>query len=138
MAAKPKMLKIIAEYAAYANIAWAYDPDQVRELKQKIDSFAKEYGRTEPVKLSLGLWAALYDSEDQFEQAVKKRAEQRKLTFDQAKDQLKGALHGTAEFWIHRLKAYQDVGVDHFVLMFPHEKEIASIIKVNELILPYL
>jgi alkanesulfonate monooxygenase SsuD/methylene tetrahydromethanopterin reductase-like flavin-dependent oxidoreductase (luciferase family) len=138
MEAKPKMLKLISKYATGSNIAWAYTPAQVKVLKNKIDTFAREYGRKKPIKMSLGLWAALYQSDDEFEEEIKKRAKGRNVSENQVRERLKGSLHGTVDYWIKQLKAYHEIGVSHFIFMFPEQKEVESIKLVNERVIPYL
>lgn len=136
MKAGPKMLRVIGEYAHGANIAWRYTPDQVRDIRDKINVTAEQIGRS--VELSLGLWAALYPSEEAFEEGLASRAKERGLAVDDLRDRLVGAMHGSPDYWVNQLKAYADVGVETFVFMFPHGQEVEQVRLVNELVIPRL
>ncbi|MHA2500455.1 MAG: LLM class flavin-dependent oxidoreductase, partial [Candidatus Hodarchaeales archaeon] len=138
MAVKPKMLQLIAQYADGANLAWAYTPEQVKDTYSTIDNFAREAGRKAPIRRSLGLWAGIYRSEDDFEKAVEETAKKRGLELEDYRRRLEGALHGPPEFWLKRISEYQQVGIEKLILMFPYQKESESLDLIAEIVLPNL
>lgn len=138
MAVKPKMLRLIAQHATGANLAWAYTPDQVKEIYLTIDTFAKEMGRTDPISRSLGLWAGIYASEEAFEKMVQEQAKKRNVTIEDYRGRLEGALHGTPEFWLKRIHQYQESGIEKLIVMLPHQRELESLELIAEAVLPHL
>ncbi|MFX0114048.1 MAG: LLM class flavin-dependent oxidoreductase [Candidatus Hodarchaeota archaeon] len=138
MAVKPKMLQLIAHYADGANLAWAYTPEQVKDTYSRIDNYAEKFGRKTPIRRSLGLWAGIYRSENEFEQAIQETAKRRGMPLEGYRHRLEGALHGPPEFWLKRIAEYEEAGIEKLILMFPYQKELESLDLLAETVLPHL
>ena len=121
MEAKPKMLKLIGELAEGVNIAWAFSPEIFKERVERIKE-ARAKTSLPPLKISSGSWVRIVD-EDQYEDMIKQRALARKITVEEADKQMQGALVGTREQIYDKIVKYKEIGVTHFVFMFPYGEE---------------
>ncbi|MHA1912662.1 MAG: LLM class flavin-dependent oxidoreductase, partial [Candidatus Kariarchaeaceae archaeon] len=121
MEAKPKMLKLIGELAEGVNIAWAFSPEIFKERVARIKE-ARAKTDLPPLKISSGSWVKIVD-EDQYDDMIKQRALSRKITVKEADKQMQGALVGTREQIFKKIVKYKEIGVTHFVFMFPHGEE---------------
>ncbi len=134
---KPKITRLAAQYAEGINYVWAIPPD---ELKQKLDEFdeiAKELGRDPSmIKKSYGAWTDVFEDEKAKLEAIKKLAEERKVPIEEVEKGMKRALVGTREEIIEKMKEYQKLKLDHFIIMFPYQKELEQMKIFKEEILP--
>ncbi|MHA2250276.1 MAG: LLM class flavin-dependent oxidoreductase [Candidatus Kariarchaeaceae archaeon] len=139
MEAKPKMLELAAKYADGINIAWSFSPDVYQEKLERIDQFCEKYDR-DPKSLmkSYGVWTRIYSNEDEKIEAWKKICEERGFTMEQLEKRLEGALHGTPEEILGKLRKYHQLGIDYFIFMFPKDQEIESMQIFKEKIIPFL
>ena len=125
---KEYMLRATAKYGDGINIAWMSTPAELEERFSRLATLCKKYHRdTSEIKKSLGLWTRLFDSEDEMNAAIKENAKTRNILLDEYRERIGKALWGTAESMRTRLKTFEEIGVDHFIFMFPHEQEIEHI-----------
>ena len=98
------------------------------ELHKTKVKLCKKYKRdTSEIKKSLGLWTRLFSSEDEMNAAIKESATTRNIPLDEYRVRIGKALWGTADSMRIRLKAFEEIGVEHFIFMFPHGQEIDHI-----------
>ncbi len=127
MEAKEKMLKVIAEKADGINIAWSFSPEVYQEKLERINNFCEKLGRDPAsLKKSYGVWTRIYADEEEKRKAWKEICERRGFTMEQLEKRMEGALHGTAEEIVEKLRAYKELGITHFIFMFPQNQEIES------------
>ncbi len=139
MEAKPKMLKLAAEKADGINIAWSFSPDVYQEKLNRIDEYCEKVGRDPKTLLkSYGAWTRIYEDEDEKMNIWKQVAKKRGFTMEEVERRYKGSLHGTVEEIIHLLKQYNELGISHFIFMFPQNEEIKSIKIFKDKIIPKL
>jgi alkanesulfonate monooxygenase SsuD/methylene tetrahydromethanopterin reductase-like flavin-dependent oxidoreductase (luciferase family) len=55
---------------------------------------------------------------------LQQEAKKRNISLEEYKKRIEGALIGTVNTIIDKLKAYKNLGVTHFIFMFPYEKEL--------------
>lgn len=137
MEAKEKMLNAIAEKADGINIAWSFSPQVYQEKLERIDKFCEKYGRDpSTLKKSYGVWTRIYSDEEEKMKAWKEICERRGFTMEQLEKRMEGALHGTAEEIVDKMKAYKELGITHFIFMFPQNQEIESMEIFADKIIP--
>ena len=134
---KPKITRLAAEHAEGINYVWAIPPT---ELKDKLDEFnevVKEVGRDpSKIKKSYGAWADIFPDEEAKKEAIKKSAEERKTSVEVVEERMKRALVGTIEEIIAKMKEYKKLNLDHFIIMFPYQRELEQMKIFKEEILP--
>lgn len=118
-----KMLRIAAKYGDGINIAWAFSPEKCRDIFSRMDNFSKEFNR-KPLKRSVGFWVRIYPDEKEMAKGLVVEAEKRKISLEEYKGRIKGALIGTPEMVKEKLQQYYDLNVSHYIFMFPYEQEI--------------
>lgn len=125
---KEFMLRATAKYGDGINIAWMSTPTELEERFSRLAKLCKKYNRdTSEIKKSLGLWTRLFSSEDEMNAAIKESATTRNVPLDEYRERIGKALWGTADSMRARLKAFEEIGVEHFIFMFPHGQEIDHI-----------
>ena len=139
MEAKPKMLRLAAEYADGINIAWSFAPDAYQEKLERIDEFCEKIGRNPAtLRKSYGVWTRIYESEEEKIGVWKDISKRRGFTVEEVEERYKGSLHGTAEEIVEKLKAYAKLGITDFIFMFPKDAEIESMKIFSKEIIPKL
>ncbi len=119
-----RMLRLTAKYASGINLAWAFTVKKCETIFRRLDKYAQEYDRDpSEIKRSLGFWVRIYDSEEVMEGKIREEATKRNVTIEEYKRRVEGALVGTRDQVCKRLKAYIDLGVTHFIFMFPYGEE---------------
>lgn len=137
MYAKPKMLNIAAQYADGINLAWAYTPKVFEEKMQQLDELCEKYGRKPSDLLrSYGIWTRIYADEQEKKKAIEEFASKRNMSIEEVKKRFEGSLHATIEEAIEKLKIYKELGVSHFIFMFPQNAEIDQMKLFAEEIIP--
>jgi alkanesulfonate monooxygenase SsuD/methylene tetrahydromethanopterin reductase-like flavin-dependent oxidoreductase (luciferase family) len=127
MYGKEHMLKLTAKYGDGINLAWAFTPEQLKDIFAKIDSYRKEFGHKEEVKKSVGFWTHVFEDERDMEKAIVEGAKKRNIPLDKYRERIASSMWGTPEMLVEKLLAYKDLGVSHSIFMFPHEKEISQV-----------
>ncbi|MCK4848779.1 MAG: LLM class flavin-dependent oxidoreductase [Candidatus Heimdallarchaeota archaeon] len=138
MYGKKKMLQIAAKYGDGINLAWAFTVDRCEKIFQQLDEYTNQLGR-QPLKRSLGFWVRIYSNEEEMTNGLQEEAKKRNITLDDYKKRIEGALIGTTDIIIKKLKEYKNLGVTHFIFMFPSEnrnKELEYLEIFNNQILP--
>ena len=139
MEAKPKMLRLAAEYADGINIAWSFAPDIYQEKLQRIDEFCEKIDRDpSTLRKSYGVWTRIYSDEHEKKRAWEEICERRGFTMEQLEQRMAGALHGTPEEIVEKLDAYAELGITDFIFMFPKDEEVSSMKAFDESIIPKL
>jgi alkanesulfonate monooxygenase SsuD/methylene tetrahydromethanopterin reductase-like flavin-dependent oxidoreductase (luciferase family) len=69
---------------------------------------------------------------------MKEVAEKRGFTQEELEKRYDGAMHGTAEEIVEWINSYQKLSAEHFIFMFPQNKEIEQMKLFHENILPKL
>jgi alkanesulfonate monooxygenase SsuD/methylene tetrahydromethanopterin reductase-like flavin-dependent oxidoreductase (luciferase family) len=134
---KPKMTKLAAKYAEGINYVWAIPPEELKEKFNEFDEIVKELGRDpSKIKKSYGAWTDIFEDEEAKKEAIKNAAEERKVPVEAVEENMKRALVGTKEEIIEKLKGYKDLNLDHFIIMFPYQKELEQMKIFNDEILP--
>ena len=124
MKAKHHMLDLAAKYADGINIAWSFSPHATRDIFHTLDTLCIKNKRTPTdVKRSIGLWVQLFKSENEMNAALVEGAKTHKISVDNYKSRVSGALWGTAETIASKLREYEKLGVNYIILMFPHKEE---------------
>jgi alkanesulfonate monooxygenase SsuD/methylene tetrahydromethanopterin reductase-like flavin-dependent oxidoreductase (luciferase family) len=123
MYGKKKMLNIAAKYGDGINLAWAFSLERCQKIFQQLDEYSSKYGK-QPLKRSLGFWVRVYSNEEEMAIGLQQEAKKRNISLEEYKKRIEGALIGTVNTIIDKLKAYKNLGVTHFIFMFPYEKEL--------------
>ena len=125
---KEYMLRATAKYGDGINIAWMSTPAELEERFSRLATLCKKYHReTSEIRKSLGLWTQLFSSDDEMDAAIKENAKTRNIPLDEYRERIGKALWGTADSMRTRLTAFEEIGVEHFIFMFPHKQEIDHI-----------
>jgi len=134
MYGKKKMLKIAAKYGDGINLAWAFTVDRCKKIFEQLDTYTSQLGR-QPLKRSLGFWVRIYSDEKEMAIGIQEEAKKRNITVDEYKKRTEGALIGTTDTVVEKIKAYKNLGVSHFIFMFPYQKELEYLEIFNDRIL---
>ncbi len=136
---KEMMLRVTAKYGDGINIAWMTTPDDLDQRFQLLTKFTKKYGReSSNIMKSVGLWTRHFDSLDAMEAALIESAKSRNVPLKDYRTRVSQALWGTPDHMITRLREFEQIGVSHVVLMFPHGEEINHIKSLGKSVLPKL
>ena len=134
---KPKMTRLAAQYAEGINYVWAIPPEELKEKFDEFDGITKEIGRDpSKIKKSYGAWTDIFPNEEAKKEAIKKSAEERKVPVEAVEEQMMRALVGTKDDIIEKMKEYKKLKLDHFIIMFPYQKELEQMRIFKEEILP--
>ncbi|MFW9854386.1 MAG: LLM class flavin-dependent oxidoreductase [Candidatus Thorarchaeota archaeon] len=132
-----RMLRVTAKYGDGINVAWSFGPKKCTELFSQLEKYCSEFGRpARDVLRSIGSWVRYFKNKGEMESRMKEEASKRNLSYEQYKDRVKGALVGTKDMIIEKLIAYKNLGVSHFILMFPMKEELQYLVRFNDEILP--
>ncbi|MCG3220640.1 MAG: LLM class flavin-dependent oxidoreductase [Candidatus Heimdallarchaeota archaeon] len=139
MYARPKMLNIAAQYADGINLAWSYTEEVFAEKMQELDELCEKYDRKpSSLRRSYGIWSRIYESEEEKKRVWKEIAEKRGVSLEEVEKRNQGSMHGTIEEITEWLKTYSKLGVEQFIFMFPHNKEIEQMKIMAKEVLPKL
>ena len=139
MYARPKMLNLAAKHADGINLAWAYTQEVFAEKMQELDSLCEKYDRDpKSLKRSYGIWSRIYESDEEKKRVWKEVAEKRGFSKEEIEKRYEGSMHGTREEITEWLRAYEKLGAEHFIFMFPQDKEIEQMKILTEEIIPKL
>ena len=111
------------EVISIINLAWAFTVERCQRIFQQLDEYSNEFGR-QPLKRSVGFWVRIYSNDEEMTEGLQEEAEKRNISLEEYKFRIEGALIGTTDTIIEKLKAYKALGVTHFIFMFPYEKEL--------------
>jgi len=137
MYARPKMLNIAAEYADGINLAWAYTLEDFEKKMNMLDELCEKHNRKpSTLKRSYGIWTRVYESKEEKKRIMQEAADKRGITLEQLEKRYEGSMHGTIEEIREWLKSYSKLGVEHFIFMFPQDKEIEQMKILAEEIIP--
>lgn len=137
MEAKPKMLSLAAQKADGINIAWSFSPDVYQEKLERIDNYCKKFDRDPSTLIkSYGVWTRVYSDVDEKLSVMKEVADTRGFTLEQVQERYSGALHGTIDEIIEKINKYINLGITHFIHMFPQGKEVESMKIFQKHIIP--
>ena len=118
-----KMLRIAAKYGDGINLAWSFTVERCEEIFQKLDSLSKQYNR-KPLLRSIGFWVKIYRDEKEMNDGIKKESEKRNISVEDYQKRIEGALVGTSKEIKEKLVQYKNLGVSHFIFMFPYQQEL--------------
>ncbi|MGW8181644.1 MAG: LLM class flavin-dependent oxidoreductase [bacterium] len=111
-----QLLKITAKHADVANFAWNPALDTHKEKLKVLEKHCKRYNRDyNEIRKSAGLHLAIQGAEAKAPAPYEKYSGKRKWEYKTPED--------AAEF----IRGYVDLGVDHFVIVFPYGAEAESI-----------
>lgn len=141
MGAGPIMLSLIAKYADGINLAWNFSPTACAKTFQGLKASCSEVGRNiNKIKRSVGLWTLLVANDKERVQFIRDEAKKQNITEKEVRERYSGALIGTADHILEKIKEYMKIGISHFVFMFlpigneaaqfrPFTKQVLSAIK---------
>ncbi len=139
MKAKIRMLEITAKYGDGINIAWSFTPEQCRTIFKTLDDLGQKYGKERgSIQKSVGLWARCFENEEDMISALIENAAKRGMDIDEYKRRVDSSLWGTPEAIVEKLTAYQELGVNQIILMFPHQNEIEQAKLIGTKVIPKL
>ncbi|MHA1994386.1 MAG: LLM class flavin-dependent oxidoreductase [Candidatus Hodarchaeales archaeon] len=130
-----KMLKLAAKYGDGINLAWAFSVNKLEKIFHQLDEYTNEFNRPR-LKRSVGFWVRMYPNEKEMAQGLENEAKKRNITLEEYKDRIKGALIGTPQVLIEKLRRYQNLGLSHYIFMFPYQEELNYLKLFEEEILP--
>ncbi len=134
---KPKMTMLAAKYAEGINYVWAIPPEELKEKFDEFDSIVKEEGRDpSKIKKSYGAWTDVFPDEEAKKEAILKSAEERKVSAEEIEKGMERALVGTKDEIVEKLKRYKNLNLDHFIIMFPYQKELEQMKIFKKEIIP--
>lgn len=111
-----QILKITAKHANMINFAWGVEYDKYKERLGVLEKHCERYGRDYgSIRKSCGVWLALEGAEAPGPAPYMKYSGESKVNYKSPE---------AAAEW---LKGYVDLGVDHFVIVFPYGAEAKSI-----------
>ncbi|MFQ5871534.1 MAG: LLM class flavin-dependent oxidoreductase, partial [Candidatus Geothermarchaeales archaeon] len=92
------------------------------------------------IERTLGIIVVLAEDEEQIRSKVKKLLREwgSGSTVDEYLARRRGALVGPPEQVIDRLQEYMDLGIDHFILMFPDIREVTPLSYFASEVIPNL
>jgi alkanesulfonate monooxygenase SsuD/methylene tetrahydromethanopterin reductase-like flavin-dependent oxidoreductase (luciferase family) len=117
-----QILKIIAKHANMANFAWNVDYDKYKERLDVLKKYCEQYGRNfDSIRKSSGIQLGLEGAEASAPAPYEKYSGKKKWDYK------------SPEYAAHWIRGYVDLGVDHFVIVFPYGTEAKSIeVLMNE------
>ncbi|TFG27851.1 LLM class flavin-dependent oxidoreductase [Candidatus Thorarchaeota archaeon] len=136
MYGREQMLKLIAKHGDGINLAWAFTPEQLDIIFNKLEGYRKELGRPEEIKKSVGFWTNIFEDESDMEKAIIEGAKKRNISLDKYRERIASSMWGTPDIIVEKLRAYKDLGVTHSIFMFPHKEEIKQIEIFGEKVIP--
>lgn len=120
-----QLLKITAKHANIANFAWDTPLSIYREKLEILKKHCNRYNRDyETIRKSAGIYLGLQDAEIKESAPYEKYSGKREWEYKTPEE--------AAEF----IKRYVDLGVDHFVIVFPYGVESKSIKILMKYVVP--
>ena len=134
---KDKILNLTAKYGEGVNFAWAVPVEELKQKFDKLDDLMVVHGKDPKLmKKSYGAWSHIYKDEEEKKTHLKETAEHQKITTEELETRLTQILHGTPDEIIAKIKDYEKIGVDHFIMFFPQKEEVEQIKIFAEKIMP--
>jgi len=136
---KPRVLDIAVRHANGINFIPFPTPDQYAGKIQELNQICKRHGR-DPDTLTKSHFTQMFiaERESDVNDLLADVAEQRGRTVGELRESLKAGFVGTPEQCAEQLKAYADLGVGQFMLMFPYQHERRSVEIVSKRLIPEL
>ncbi|MFX0206431.1 MAG: LLM class flavin-dependent oxidoreductase [Candidatus Hodarchaeota archaeon] len=120
-----KMIRTAARYGDGFNLAWAFSPSRCETLFKYLDEQAIKINRDpKEITKSVGFWVRIYKDEQEKQETFQEEAAKRNISVEEYSKRVEGALVGTKEEIIEQLRKYFELGVFHFIFMFPFDQEI--------------
>lgn len=136
---KPRVLDIAARHADGINFIPFPSPEQYKEKTDALNAACQEHRRDpESIKKSHFTQMFIGETEAEAEELLKEIAELRGREVEELREALKVGFLGSPEQCLEQIKAYTDLGVSQFMLMFPYEKELDSLKVVAKHVIPQL
>ena len=134
---KPRILDVTAQYGEGINFVWAISPEDLKKKLDIFDGLVEKYDRSpKDIRRSYGAFTSIYPDAETKKNEMKKMAEERKISLEEMEKRMESALHGTAEEIVDKIRAYEKIGIEHMIFMFPHEQETEQLEYFAENILP--
>ncbi|MFW9831375.1 MAG: LLM class flavin-dependent oxidoreductase [Candidatus Thorarchaeota archaeon] len=136
---KEMMLRVTAKHGDGINVAWMTSPEDLDKRFQLLAKYAQKYGRdTQKIMKSVGLWTRHFKRVEELDRAIIESAKSRNVSPAIYQKQISQALWGTSDNLISRLREFEQIGVTHIILMFPHGEEINHIRTLGKSVIPKL
>ena len=136
---KEFMLRATAKYGDGINVAWMSTPAELKDRFTRLANLCKKYSRdTSEIRKSLGLWTRIFNTEEEMETAILENAKTRNISPKEYRARIDKALWGTADSILARLREFQEIGVEHFIFMFPHGQEMNQIKNIGKSVISKL
>jgi alkanesulfonate monooxygenase SsuD/methylene tetrahydromethanopterin reductase-like flavin-dependent oxidoreductase (luciferase family) len=131
-----RIVEVAARYGNGLNLAWSFTPNECQEIFGKMTSMAQTHEREDELSKSVGLWTRWFKSKQEMEKTIEEVAKERNMEVADYRERVNSALWGDSEIIIQRIREYQEIGVTHFIFMFPYSEEHAQIQAFGEYVLP--
>ncbi len=134
-----KMIRTAAKYGDGFNLAWDFSPSHCETIFNYLDEQAIKCNRDpKEIVRSAGFWIRLYKDNKEKQGMFKEEAAKRNISVEEYSKRVEGALIGTKDEIIQRLRQYLELDVSHFIFMFPFEKEVEYMTEFSKDILSEL
>jgi alkanesulfonate monooxygenase SsuD/methylene tetrahydromethanopterin reductase-like flavin-dependent oxidoreductase (luciferase family) len=130
-----KMLQIAAKYGDGINLAWAFSVTKLRKIFTQLDEYTNQLGR-HPLKRSVGFWVRMYINEAEMIKGLVIEASKRNISVEEYQKRIVGALIGTPQMLIEKLRAYRKLDISHYIFMFPYQEELEYLSLFEDQIIP--
>lgn len=136
---KPRVLDIAARCADGVNFIPFPDPTQYAEKIQALNAACRRHGR-DPQSLQKSHFTQIMIAKTQsdLDAMLGQIAKQRGRSVAELREALKAGFVGTPAQCVEQIKAYVDLGVNTFMLMFPYQQELDGLRLVAEHVIPAL
>ena len=132
-----KMIRTAAKFGDGFNLAWAFSPSRCETLFNYLDEQAIKFNRDpKEITKSVGFWVRIYKNEHEKQETFQEEAAKRNISVEDYSKRIEGALVGTKDEIIQQLQEYFELGVSHFIFMFPFDQEIKYMSDFSQNILP--
>jgi len=136
---QPRMLDLMARHADGVNFIPFPTPEQYAQHLDGLKRACQRHARDpETVQTSHFAQIVIGHGPSDVDALLQQRAEQSGRSIEQVRQALEAGFVGTPEQCVEQIKAYTDLGVSQFMLMFPYEHERESLKLVAQHVLPAL
>lgn len=131
------MLPLIAEVGDGVNMTWI-SQEQCAAKIRVLDSLLEKYGRKpQDLKKSIQNYLFIAETEDKLNAWMKRIADKRSISVEELIQKNK-PIYGTPDTVIEQLNRYVDLGVSHFIFVFPGATDLSPMELFSDKVAPSL